>query len=90
MKHGDTGLLKEMLRELSHVGAEESKDSAGVRNVADFLVRRDNEQQSALTCFLLVVYQPVLFYSPPPPPRTAQPHTSANAHALCSERLLKC
>jgi hypothetical protein len=38
--HHDTALLKELLRELSHVGAEESKDSSGVRNVADFLVRR--------------------------------------------------
>ena len=36
--HRDSGLLKEVLREISRSGSEESKDSAGVRNVADFLV----------------------------------------------------
>jgi hypothetical protein len=36
--HKDTGFLKDILRELSRVGGEESKDSAGVRHVADFLV----------------------------------------------------
>ena len=47
--HSDSGLLTEILREMSHVGGEESKDSAGVRNVADFLVRECCGRLSALS-----------------------------------------
>jgi hypothetical protein len=38
-EHSDTALLKELLRELGVVSGTESKDSAGVRHIATFLVR---------------------------------------------------